>query len=251
MELGQEKVFDLAARALSDASIKGLDYAAIAQAHTLNWNAAAAQEAFICALELAPEIPEVLDAFANFNAQIGNYQIAIKYGERADALLSNNRFGLVLIMAGEYERAQQWYEKAAAETKNNGLFLYELSRLASRCGDYTRALDYLGSVESKINSQSRYLLAYGYKLAGSSADALRVIGDEDLASINQGRIIQAITYLSVGQNEQALRELELAVNNPTIAVMETAFIKTNAFSDRVLDQPAFVQVREYLGYGKL
>ncbi len=175
----------------------------------------------------------------------------IDEGERGDAMVNNNRFGLVLILAGECARAQQWYEKAAAETTNNALFLFELSRLASRRGDYPAALNYLSSVESKISNQSRYQLAYGYKLARSSADAIRVIGDEDLPNINQGRVIQAIVYLSVDQNSQALKELELAVNNPTIAVMETAFIKTNAFADPVLDQPGFVAVRERLGYGKL
>ena len=251
MEFSNEKVIDFAARALSDNFSKGLDFAAIAQAHTLNWNAAAAREVFISALEVAPDNPEILDAFANFSAQIGDYPTAIKFGERADAMVNNNRFGLVLILAGECARAQQWYEKAAAETTNNALFLFELSRLASRRGDYPAALNYLSSVESKISNQSRYQLAYGYKLARSSADAIRVIGDEDLPNINQGRVIQAIVYLSVDQNSQALKELELAVNNPTIAVMETAFIKTNAFADPVLDQPGFVAVRERLGYGKL
>ena len=152
-------------------------------------------------------------------------------------------------MAGEYQRAQQWYEHAAAETTNNALFLFELSRLASGRGDYPSALNYLKSVESKISNQSRYQLAYGYKLARSPADALRIIGKEDLGRINQGRVVQAIVYLSVGQNGQALKELELAVNNPTIAVMETAFIKTNAFADPVLGQPEFIEVREQLGYG--
>lgn len=250
MGFSNEKVIDFAARALSSNFSKGLDYAAIAQAHTLNWNADAAQEAFICALEAAPDNPEILDAFANFSAQIGDYQSAIKFGERADAMINNNRFGLVLILAGEYERAQQWYEQAASATTNNALFLFELSRLASRRGDYPRALNYLNSVESKISNQSRYQLAYGYKLARSSVDALRVIGEEDLTRINQGRVIQAIVYLSAGQNRQALEELELAVNNPTIAVMETAFIKNNAFADPVLDRPEFVAVRENLGYGK-
>ena len=38
-------------------------------------------------------------------------------------------------------------------------------------------------------------------------------------------------------------------NDPTIAVMETALIKTNSFSNPILDKPEFVEIRKHLGYG--
>jgi len=233
----------------------GRSYAVIARAYVLNWDAANARIAFDKAQELSPNDPDVLAQRARFEAGTGHYASAINLGERAKALGAQGAsFRHVLILAGEHERATALYEDAAARNPAAGLPRMELGRLAARRGDYEEAIAQLEKAERLLGTQgdSSFMLAYSYGLAGSREDASRLL--DDVKEATAGRtltpMLWALGYLGTGENDLAFEQLELSVDNPTGTLLytETAFMKANVFSDPVLNEPRFVELRSKLGF---
>ena len=94
-------------------------------------------------------------------------------------------------------------------------------------------------------------LVYGYGLIGREDDALRTFGE--LQALAAERTIAPVgwvlAYLGIDDTDQALvwlnAEAERLVASDN---QDTARIKSNAYSDPILDQPEFVEVRSRLGF---
>jgi Tfp pilus assembly protein PilF len=240
-----------AERALDLDPSLGAAYVVIARTHMLNRDAASAQQAFDRAIELGPNNPTVLSSYAMFNAYIGNYATAISLATRAVALdgtLAN--LGGVLIFAGEYQRATKVYEDILVRSPLSGIAHFELSRLASRRGDFEKAIEHMRNLERRLPPNAGSMIsAYAYGLAGSRAGATRLFNLDDDLTAGEAYVsetIRALGYLSIGDNEKALEHLKNAAANPRrdLAARESAYIRVNSFADPVLEQPEFVEVRK-------
>ena len=101
-------------------------------------------------------------------------------------------------------------------------------------------------------------LAYDYGRIGQTEDAQRFFDDyerllpEFLEQVGESKIVlymaMAFAYLAIGEDQKAvdaLEELAAVSNGLQIRVHEFA---VNSWSDPVLDQPEFAEVRERLRY---
>jgi hypothetical protein len=70
------------------------------------------------------------------------------------------------------------------------------------------------------------------------------------AEYNVGSATWALAYLAIGEQERALEWLNTAAENriPDGGFMVLWWLRANAFSDPVLEQPEFVEVRSRLGF---
>jgi len=233
----------------------GSAYVILARTHMLNKDAAGARRAFDRAMQLSPNDPSVLGLTAFFDALLGNYPDAIDLATRAAALsvTGNRQLANVLVLAREYQRARDVYEKQVARNPGNFIAHFQLSRLASQRGDYEEAVERARKSEQllAVNSGS-FILVYAYGLAGSHDDATRLFDEAKLVAVEESFVepmMWAIAYLGTGQYEKALEQLEITASNPfDSGIMESAIIKVNAFSDPVLDEPRFVELRSKLGF---
>jgi TolB-like protein/thioredoxin-like negative regulator of GroEL len=233
----------------------GSAYVILARTHMLNKDAAGARRAFDRAMQLSPNDPSVLGLTAFFDALLGNYPDAIDLATRAAALsvAGNRQLASVLVLAREYQRARDVYEKQVARDPGNFIAHFQLSRLASQRGDYEEAVERARKSEQllTVNSGS-FILVYAYGLAGSHDDATRLFDEAKLVAVEESFVepmMWAIAYLGTGQYEKALEQLEITASSPfDSGIMESAIIKVNAFSDPVLDEPRFVELRSKLGF---
>jgi len=252
---GQALAREYAEKALALDPNLGAAHVILARTHMLNKDAASARQALDRAMQISPNDAQVLGQNAFFNACLGNYSDAIDFAARTAALsvARNPALGNTLVLAKEYQRARDVYEKQVARNPGGFIAQFQLSRLASQRGDYEEAVERARKAEQllPVNSGS-FILVNAYGLARSPADAERLFNAaEPLAAAEPyvAPVLWAIGYLGTGQNDKALEQLEIAAASPfDLGNMESAIIKVNAFSDPVLDEPRFVELRSKLGF---
>jgi hypothetical protein len=91
--------------------------------------------------------------------------------------------------------------------------------------------------------------ARGYGLAGEREDATRVVAalEERAQESPVGEAVWALAYIAIGDYEQALDQLKLAMAAPSAASYVSLLeIKANPWADPVLDELRFREVLEPL-----
>ncbi len=107
-----------------------------------------------------------------------------------------------------------------------------------------------------LNVRGLSAFAYAYGLARSRTDAQRLFNELELLAASGSYVSPtdwALGHLAIGQDQEALDWLQTIAankeeNRPS---PELTFLRVNAFSDPILDQPGFVAVRERLGFTDL
>jgi hypothetical protein len=97
-------------------------------------------------------------------------------------------------------------------------------------------------------------IAYGYSQIGLHDDALRLLDTLEAFGSSGKRIgpaQSALTYLAAGDYEKSLEWFNTTIetrDTPTGGVFITVLVIQNVYSDPVLEQLEFVEVRNRLGF---
>ncbi len=239
----------------------GAAYAALARIHQYNWRAAEAEAAYERAIQLRPNDPEVLCDAAMFKSSTDRLEEAIDLGRRALALdpgsaRANIWVALIYLTAHDYAAAEPAYRSAAELAPTQSFPHACLALLESASGNAAAAVREAKIAEQLLvdNTNPAHLSVaiYVYGLIGLREDAKRLFArlEQTAATRRVAAGARAQGYLGVGDNEQALYWLKRAAETrePYEGYFSILGLKANQFSDPVLDQPEFVEVRSRLGF---
>jgi TolB-like protein/Tfp pilus assembly protein PilF len=245
-----------ATRALELDLSLGIAHAALATLHQVNWRGTEAEQAFQRANELSPNDVDVLVMYGRFKRYRGEHVEAMQLLQRARELDPNstNTLGQLAL---NYRNARNW--DAAAEVYRNIFTLrpvndgnaIALALVEAMRDNSTEALRLLAVAEQFVETNSFRLaqMASVYSILGRSDDAQRIfIRIEEMAEeTTVGDAVWSQAYGAIGDYEQALKHLELAVTNraPTDTVA-LAGLAVNYFVDPRLDAPDFRQLLDGL-----
>jgi Tfp pilus assembly protein PilF len=244
----ERRVYEDAERALAIDPTLGLAHAALAAVHQANWRGTAAEQAFQRSVELSPNDVHILVQYAEVKAARGERDEAIRLHRRALELDPNSWF--VLFQFGAtYRNFGEW--DAAAATFQNVLNRYpadvrsnvSLAVVEAHRGNVTEAVRLL-QVAEQLGPPLFHVvrMVQAYALAGRPEEARRMFTEfeQRAAAEGIGDAWWATAYVAVGDYEQALERLELAVNGRS-PVDQTALIELarNTEGNPELDKPEF------------
>jgi tetratricopeptide (TPR) repeat protein len=165
--------------------------------------------------------------------------------------------GIYYAYAGDVTRALTAFREAEEREPADLPIRVWVAHAEGIMGNTQEALERLHLIETldiaHESSVSIANLAYAYARNGSELDARRLI--DLLAEKAPDRQHQAgnwaLAYLAVGDRAGALRALDIVINKikseePEPGLLALRLIKTNVYSDPVLDEPEFVDRRERL-----
>ena len=234
----------------------GVARAALATLHQVKWRGTEAEQAFQRANELSPNDVDVLVMYGRFKRYRGEHVEATQLLQRARELDPNN-VGILGQLALNYRNARNW--DAAAEVYRN-IFTQApvdegdaiaLAMVEAMRDNSTEALRLLAVAEQFVEANNFRLaqMASVYSILGRPDDAQRIfIRFEEMAEeTTVGDAVWSQAYGAIGDYEQALQYLELAVTSrvPTDFVA-LAGLAANLFADPRLDAPDFRQLLDGL-----
>ncbi len=248
-----------AARALELDPNMGLAYSALADLYAHNWRSEDAEVAAEEALRLTPNDPEVLVRQAGFDIHRERFEDAIRHLTHARELDPSSgrvlhELGYALHASGQDEAACQVLERALELNPRDALCAVMLARARFALGDRKGALESLELTQRLLPSDAapgiRGEIAWGFGLLGRPREAKRAL--DRVMEIATRRYVDpavlAWAYLGVGDEEMAARQLQLAAEDLS-RVQDSYpahFIRENSWSDPVLEQERFLQLRERL-----
>jgi len=236
----ERAVRENADRALALDPTIGLAYAALGVVHQARWRGTAAELAFQRAVQLSPNNASVLVAYGRFKRYRGEYDVAIELNQRAAELAPNDFYPIVNLLL-TYRFAGDW-DSAVAVARDieepEGIAYAEAAR-----GNSAEALAAVRIAEQFDHPLFRRVqFAHVYALAGRPDEAMRVFAEIEEAAKDQpiGQAIWARAYIAIGDYDEVLRRVDLAVANrvPTdfAALAELA---ANPWNDPELASPRF------------
>ena len=165
-----------------------------------------------------------------------------------------HELGYALHASGQDEAACQVLERALELNPRDALCAVMLARARFALGDRKGALESLELTQRLLPSDAapgiRGEIAWGFGLLGRPREAKRAL--DRVMEIATRRYVDpavlAWTDLGVGDEEEAARQLQLAAEDLS-RVQDSYpahFIRENSWSDPVLEQERFLQLRERL-----
>ena len=237
-------------------------HVAIARARQFYWRWTEAQQAYQRAYLLSPNDPQVLSNYGYFSIWPGNYEDAIRllqrYVELNPSSNSHHRLAVALAFSGMLDAAIASWRRSLDLNAAYPSPYFLLSAVATARRDTNEALEYIRTYErlagDNILPSQVASLAHRYALLGQHETATTYFNRlEEIAAnraIGAGSWVMA--HLAVGDDAEALRWLQIAVDKVAAKEPDEAFfnlmgIKANFSSDPVLDEPRFVELRAQLG----
>jgi tetratricopeptide (TPR) repeat protein len=237
----------------------GLAHIVRARVHIDNWRGEDAQLEGDQALRLSPNDPEVLTWYSWIKTNLDQNEEAMRYLERAVELDPNNGDGYFflggsLMWAGRYEDASETLRDCLEIDPRQAICSLFLSHSEFVLGSRETALDALTLGESLLPGDGangpRADVVYGYGLLGQREDAQRAFEFVTELSADQyvDPVVWAWAYMGMGDYDEALIRLNAAAENPQLITDPIAalFTRLNFWSDPVLEQPEWVEVRNKL-----
>ncbi len=233
-------------------------HAALARLHAVHWRRAEAQEAYEVAYQLNPKDPLVLHEYGSFKPDVGEYDEAIRLLERLAELdpgASRNQLGLAYRYTGSYEAAGAAVRHNIELSPTNADLHTDLALINILQGNRDDAIGHLQTAQqlvvmggSSSGARSIAQLAEAYALLDRRQGVERLFNQfQDKAREELiGNVFWARAYVALGDYEQAFQRLEAAINDP-VGERQWGTIKANEFSDPILDEPRFVELRNQLG----
>ncbi len=239
----------------------GLPHFALALNHQLNWRGAQAGKAYERSLELRPNDSNMLGWYATLKWSTDDVDDAVRLAEKAVALDPGNAYihtilGIFLSAAGNRRASLDSLEKARIIHPGSAL-PYILRAVPEHVlGNERRALEGIRIADQLLPDAAppaiHLHLAYCFARLGQSEDALRVISNVEAMIGDRfvDPIVWVFVHLAAGEPGRALQWLTKAVEEPENRqeVFARTFIKQNSWSDPVLDQPEFIEMRNRLGF---
>jgi len=238
-----------------------LAYLALHTIHLSNWRARDARSALEKAVQLSPNNFEVISSYATFHSYIGQHEEAIRLQRRALELAPSwqtlHVLAITYLLGGQIDAAYSTFGQAAELNPSAFITHVQLARIEIIRRDLSAALERTRLSETLISEDSAPMayayVAYNYALAGSAADAERLVSR--LKEIAQDTFVApvawAYAYLAVRDREQALRWTETAGTSWTALPLRVMYLKENIFGDPLLEEPEFLEVRRALGFADL
>jgi TolB-like protein/tetratricopeptide (TPR) repeat protein len=235
----------------------GLAHAGLAVAHRFARRDIEARLAFKRALELNPFDPRVLRDIAFFELFRGRYDVAFEVAREIieiDPGLGNFLTGWSLMPMGKFENALDACQNVLSLRPDFSLAHQLHGFLMLTRGDKARALEALRLAEELGYESSVYPMAqtgFAYQLLGHQAGAFRVF--KTFNELSQDYYVTdaawALAYLTVGENDKALRSLRRVAEYGSLGEdISEATITLNLFCAPVLEQPEFLELRRRLGF---
>jgi len=245
----ERRIYSDSEHALSIDPTLGLAHAAQGTVHQANWRGAAAEQAFQRALQLSPNDVYVLLLYSRFKRYRGEYDEAARLLRRATELDPNDyslhaQLAFVYRDSADWDTAAEEMRLALAQNPANPAWNINLGYIEAARGNSTEAARILRLAE-ELGTPNVFRLAQiaqNYALAGYSDDARRVVADFEERATQDGashtRWAQA--YIAVGDYQQALRRIELAVNERSSLdqTLLTVFA-ANSSGNTALSSPEF------------
>ncbi len=240
----------------------GLAHAARAYMHFNNWRGELAQREADQALRLSPNDPDVLRLHAHLELDVRDRpDEAIRHIRHAAELDPNNSqkfqtLGDTLHVAGRHAEAIEALRKCLAIAPSEPVCHVFLARSEFALGNEEAALAELRRTEQLLPGDAspaiRGEVAYGYGLLGQPEDAGRAfeVVRELATKLYVDSSIWAWAYMGVGDYDEALTRFNTAAENLELLQLPwiAHFSRQNTWSDPILDQPEFVEVRSRLGF---
>ena len=208
---------------------------------------------------LTPSEERVLEAAGLWVISwMGRHADAIRIAQRNVDLSPNDAtarllLGIVQAYAGDRAASVASIERSLELAPANPLARAWLAYDAVARGDDSRALDELRLLERMIGETPAIVflpeLAYAYARIGRSADAARFFAaiEERAAETDVGVGTWAVAYLAVGDEDEALRQLEIAAekarnHEPDQGYLHLMNLRMNFLADPRLEEPRFAGV---------
>jgi TolB-like protein/Tfp pilus assembly protein PilF len=255
-----ESIQDLEKALDIDPSI-GLAHATLARAHQYNWRADEAREAYIRALELSPNDPEVLIDAGVFFAFTGKIADGKRLARRAVELDPNNgprvsMNSMLYQLTGDFDVAADGQQRAAELTPTMIIPRTWLGHIERLRGNGEAALAHTRKAEELMENIATITLfaelVYLYGVLGQSDDARRVL--KKIREFSRTRRIPIAAWilcnLGSGDYDRALEWLEVAADDPQPyeGYFGLMSVVLNYIHHPVLDEPRFRAVRLRMGY---
>jgi tetratricopeptide (TPR) repeat protein len=237
-------------------------YDALGFVDMLHWRWNDALQNSAKAYELAPNSIEALVGYAGMLSLTGNHPEAVRLMERAaqlDPVSPGVRFnlGVVLAQAGRPAAAAAVLRDAAVMAPDAAHIRHWLGHTEARLGNRAAALTELRTAERlSVDSNPTLLtgLLYSYARVDQSEDVARLFARLQ-ARTADGRVSPGtwtLAYLALGESDQALHWLRIAVESienhePDAGFINLQTIKTNVHANPILDEPPFLELRERIG----
>ncbi|HUF72650.1 MAG TPA: hypothetical protein VMR74_07110 [Gammaproteobacteria bacterium] len=261
-----DRAFADAERALTLEPANGLAHVARARIHAYTWRFAEALADLEQAIRASPNDPVVLRDYGLVQAYAGDPAGAIEQSRRSISLDPRNYeayfyFGLASLFSGDGPAALAAYRQALEQNETAAVErLGYFGGLEARFGDpvegerLVRLAEELANAGGIGGAMTIPQRAYSYRQLGLEDDARRVVEEfRTWAESNPaGAGDWAMTYLAIGDAEQALQWLQRAVgkveaNEPDEGFWNLGHIRGNVFADPILERPEFIELRRKLG----
>ncbi len=230
-------------------------HAALAALHAASWRLAEAERAYERAYQSNPNDAGVLAAYATFRRDVGQYADAVSLFERVAELNPNagqTQLGISYRFAKNYDAAARAFRQAITVNAADPNAHVHLAITESLRGNDDEGLRRLTTGEQLWGESASPVrlaqIAMAYALLGRPQDVERIYDEiQQIASENEDNVggdTWMMTYLALGDYDRAFQQLEALLNDPSSTGALLGQIKANDFSDPVLEEPRWQEVRD-------
>jgi TolB-like protein/Tfp pilus assembly protein PilF len=237
-------------------------YKALAEVDRNYWRWGAALDNFAKAYELGPTEPDAVGNYTWLLSWSGHHDEAIRLAQRELQLnpgsaAAHGDLGMAFAQAGRTALAAAAFRAAASIAPDNGMIRHWLGQMEGILGNREAALAELRAAERLMTGANPAIITgvlYSYSRIDAAQDAARLFVElEKLAAeVRVGAGTWALAHLAIGDAEQALQWLTVAVEKienqePDAGTLNLLTIKSNLHADPVLDEPRFRDLRDKIG----
>ena len=239
---------EAAAKALSLDSTIAEAYTALGLAEVHDWRFREAETAYKKALALAPQYPTAHQWYGELLYHTGRTDSSIAQIRAAGALdplapINAAAIGYALSVSGRLDEAIAELKKGIQVAPNLGLHRSVLGAAYVLKGRYKEALaefELSARLDPELALRKGYL-AYGYGRAGQPEKAREIIArlEERQRSRGHAGVALAAAYMGIGENDQALANLEKALNEHDVSLVTASSLIPDQIWNPIRSDPRF------------
>lgn len=233
-------------------------HAALAFVHQAHWRWNQAEAEFEQALRLSPNDADILSQYSRMKRYRGEYDAALEAGRRAAELDPQNPgahyfLGICYRYARQYDAAAESFRTALRLEPSPGNFHAQLAFTQISQGNWGDAAAELRVAEQlygdNIGSIRIPQLANAYAQMGQPDQVERLFAALKVRAEDSpvNAALWALMYIALEDYDQALKWLQIAVDDQAPDLVPLGDIKGNPYANPVLDEPRFKELRDRIG----